>query len=119
MSIDPDRDELQPAVQTEPAQQLRTYHGFLIALRYVVLAHLVLGTVLILGFCTSTPWLAVLVVGAIELAIGLFFARDRATLEWPSQVATSVMTTAAESGQHRARRDRRGGYDIHGMHPAE
>lgn len=113
MSIDSNHDPTEPAA----AQQLRTYHGFLIGLRYIVLAHLVLGTVLILGFCTQTPWIAVIVIGAIELVVGLYFARDRETVEWPSQVATLVMTTAAESGPHRDLR--RGRLDTGGLHPAE
>lgn len=118
MIIDQDHDDGLSAAEIAPGQQARTYHGFLIGLRYIVLAHVVLVTVLILGFCTSTPWIGVFVVGAIELAVGLYFARDRETLEWPSQVATLVMTTAAESGEHpRLRaRDR---FDSHGLHPAE
>jgi len=96
-----------------PAQQLRTYHGFLIGIRYVVLAHIVIGSFLILAFCTSTAWMGALAVALVELAVGLFLARDRETVGWPSEMATLVMTTAAESGQHAAARP-----DQH-AHPAE
>jgi hypothetical protein len=112
--VDPEEPPLRPA----PPQQLRTYHGFLIALRYIVLAHIVGGTFLILTFCTATPWPGAFVIALVELIIGLWFARDRQTVGAASEMATLVMTTAAESGRH-YRPERRADYHGGGMHPAE
>lgn len=83
-----------------PKRQLATYHHFLIAARYVVLAHVVIGTFLIVGFCTRTPWLWVIAISVAELLVGLYFARDRKQVTWTSEFATLFMTTAAEGGRH-------------------
>jgi hypothetical protein len=110
--------EIRPDETPAPAQQLRTYHGFLIALRYVVLAHVAVGAFLILAFCTNVNWLAALVIGVLILAAGLFFARDRSVPGWTSDAATLVMTTSAESGRH-YRPETEPAYEPEARRPAE
>jgi hypothetical protein len=79
-------------------EKLTTYHHVLIALRYVVLAHIVVGSFLVLAFCTPAGILGALVVVAIELAVGLALARDRKRPTWLSEFATLFISTSADSG---------------------
>jgi hypothetical protein len=79
-------------------EQQRTYHRFLIAARWVALVSIAVGTLLILGFCTSVPWVSAWIVTFIEVAVGLYFARDRKQVSWTSQIATLVVSTEAEGG---------------------
>ena len=79
-------------------QQLRTYHGFLIGLRYMVLHLIVVISFLVLAFCTGAGVPGGAFVALILLAVGLYFAKDRKKVTWTSQAATLVMTTAAEAG---------------------
>ena len=79
-------------------EKLTTYHHVLIALRYIVLAHIVVGSFLILAFCTPAGILGALVVVAIELAIGLVMAKDRRRPTWLSEFATLFISTSADSG---------------------
>ena len=88
----------QDAGSTDLSQQLRTYHGFLIGIRYVVLAFIVAGSFLILTFCTGAGFWGGLVVAAIVVIAGVYFAKRRTGDSWVSQVATLVMSTEAESG---------------------
>jgi len=75
-----------------------TYHHLLIALRYVVLAHIMVGTFLILAFATPAGLLGGFVVAAIELAVGLVLAKDRKQPTWLSEAATLFISTSADSG---------------------
>ena len=79
-------------------QNLRTYHGVLIGLRYVVLAHIVAGSFLVLTFCTPAGWLGGAVVALIELGVGLALAKDRKAHTWMSDAATLFISTSDESG---------------------
>jgi hypothetical protein len=79
-------------------EQQRTYHRFLIAARYVALTTIVVGTLLIVGYCTSAPWLTAWLVALIELGVGLFMSRDRKRVSWPSKIATLVVSTESEGG---------------------
>jgi hypothetical protein len=79
-------------------QSLRTYHGVLVGLRYVVLAFIVTASFLILAFCTPAGLLGGGVVALIALGVGLALARDRERPTWLSEFATLFITTSAESG---------------------
>jgi hypothetical protein len=79
-------------------EKLTTYHHLLIALRYVVLAHVVVGSFLVLAFCTSAGIFAAIVIAALELAVGLALAKDRKRPNWMSEAATLFISTSADSG---------------------
>jgi hypothetical protein len=79
-------------------QSLRTYHGVLVGLRYVVLHFIVVASFLTLAFCTPAGLLGGGVVAAIELWLGLILAKDRKQPTWLSEFATLFITTSAESG---------------------
>jgi hypothetical protein len=79
-------------------QQLRTYHHVLIALRYVVLAHIVVGSFLILAFCTPAGVLGGGFIALVELACGLVLAKDRNHQTWLSEAATLFVSTSVDSG---------------------
>jgi hypothetical protein len=79
--------------------KLKSYHGFLLSLRYIALASIVVISFLVLTFCTTAGWGAGLFVAAIELAVGLNFAKVRRRLSWQSEVASLFVATAWESGQ--------------------
>ena len=55
----------------------RSYHHFLIALRYIVLALAVVTTFLLVWFGFGAGWFAAVGVTAPILAVGLYFAYDR------------------------------------------
>jgi hypothetical protein len=82
----------------DATQQLRTYHGVLIGIRYVVLHFIVIVSFLVLALATPVGWIGAFVIAAIELAVGLWFAKDRKEVSWPSEFATLFITTSAESG---------------------
>ena len=60
-----------------------SYHHFVIAMRYIVLALAVTITFLLMVFGFGTSWLGAALVAAVELAVGLYFARDRHTQSEP------------------------------------
>jgi hypothetical protein len=78
-------------------QSLRTYHGFLVALRYVVLAHIVVASFLLLAFAGPLSIGGALFVGLIELIVGLYFARDRKKVGWQSTFSSLFISTGADS----------------------
>jgi hypothetical protein len=80
------------------SQQLKTYRGFLMGLRYVVLNFMVVASFLILAFCTGAGFWGGAFVAFVVLAIGLFFARDRKKLSWESEFGALFISTSAESG---------------------
>jgi hypothetical protein len=82
------------------SQNLRTYHGVLIGLRYVVLALVVVGSFLILAFCTQASYLTAAVIALIELACGLALAKDRKAPNWMSEASTLFISTSVDSGDH-------------------
>jgi hypothetical protein len=79
-------------------QQIRAYHGFMLGLRYIVLALIVSGSFLVLAFCTSAGWGVSAFVALVELIVGLYFAEDRDQVTWPSVFGGLFISTAAESG---------------------
>lgn len=79
-------------------EQRRTYHAFLIALRYIVLAHIVVGVFFISTLAGGASWLQGLIAALICLALGLYFAKDRRRVGPASKIATLVTSTAADSG---------------------
>ena len=79
-------------------QSARTYHGVLIALRYVVLHFVVIATFLILAFCTPASMLTAFVVALIELGVGLVLAQDRRRPSWLSEASTLFISTSFDSG---------------------
>ena len=85
----------QPHIAPKLADKLTTYHHFLVGARYVVLAFAVVLSFLLLTFCGGGLG-AGLFVAVVELALGLYFARDRKQLSWVSEAATLVMSTSAE-----------------------
>lgn len=99
---DTSRSLLAPSLlERDPEQQFlvskaRTYHHVLIAIRYVVLAHIVVGTFLVLAFCTRAGFWGGLFAALIELWIGLYFAKDGHRHAWPSEVATLFISTGGE-----------------------
>ena len=80
------------------SEQRRTYHAFLIVARYVVLAHIVVGSFFVLTLAGGASWLQGLVVALICLVVGLYFAKDRDHMSRASEVATLFTSTAADSG---------------------
>jgi hypothetical protein len=86
--------------EMDVSRQLRTYHGFLIGPRYVVLAHIAAGSFIVLSFFTSAGVGVGLFVAFVELVIGLYFAKDRRQVSWQSKVASLIVTTTAESGDY-------------------
>jgi hypothetical protein len=88
--------------------QLRSYHTFMIGLRYVVLATVASVSLLITVFCTALGWSGGLLVTFIELLVGLNFAKERNETSWQSGVAGLMITTEAESGQPTANQARAG-----------
>ena len=81
-------------------EQLRTYHGFNLSLRYITLAVVVVLSLLVVGLCAPGGWSAGLLVAAVELAIGLYFARDRTGTTWQGEVAGLLVSTDMDSGLH-------------------
>jgi hypothetical protein len=79
-------------------QQLRTYHGVLMGLRYVVLHFMVIASFLVLAFCTGAGFWGAAFVALIILFVGLYLARDRKGATWPSQFGALFISTSAESG---------------------
>lgn len=75
--------------------QLGTYHHFLVALRYVAIAIFVTLSFLVLAFCGFGIGQG-LVVALIELALGLWLARDRPRIGLASEFGALFMSTAAE-----------------------
>jgi hypothetical protein len=80
------------------SQQLRTYHGFLVGLRYVVLNFMVIASFLVLAFATGAGFWGAAFVALIVLMVGLYFARDHKGLKWPSEFGALFISTSAESG---------------------
>ena len=81
-------------------EQLRTYHGFNLSLRYITLAVVVVLSLLVVGLCAPGGWSAGLLVAAVELAVGLYFARNRAGTTWQGEVAGLLVSTDMDSGLH-------------------
>lgn len=79
-------------------QQLVTYHHVLIVLRYVVLAHIVVASFLILAFCTPAGVLGGGFIALVELACGLTLAKDRKRPTWLSEASTLFISTSVDSG---------------------
>ena len=79
-------------------QQLRTYHGVLLGLRYVVLNFIVIASFLILAFCTGAGFWGGAAVALVFLLVGLWFAKDRHGPTVASQVGALFISTSAESG---------------------
>ncbi|HWE46098.1 MAG TPA: hypothetical protein VG407_08715 [Caulobacteraceae bacterium] len=79
-------------------EKLGTYHHFLIAARYIVLAHVVVGTFLVMAFASQATVFSAFVVALIELIIGLYVAKERKPGNWVSGAATLLMDTSADSG---------------------
>jgi len=82
----------------DATEQRRTYHAFLIALRYIVLATVVVVSFFTLPLAGGASWLQALAVALICLAVGLYFAKDRRKMSRASEVATLFISTAADSG---------------------
>jgi hypothetical protein len=80
------------------SQQLRTYHGFLLGLRYVVMHFIVIASFLILAFCTGAGFWGGAAAALVALLIGLYFARDRKRVTWASEFGALFISTSAESG---------------------
>ena len=59
----------------------QSYHHFVIALRYIVLALSVVVTDLLVWFGFGAGWLAGVLVSVVILAVGLYFAYDRPPAE--------------------------------------
>ena len=83
----------------ELEQQIRTYHSFMVGLRYIMLALIVSITFLILAYGSDAGWGVGLFVAIVELAVGLYFAADRDKIGWSSVFGGLFISTAAESGQ--------------------
>ena len=79
-------------------QQIRAYHGFMVGMRYVVVVLIVTTTFLTLAYASDAGLGSALFVAAVELAVGLYFARDRDQVGWPSVFGGLFISTAAESG---------------------
>jgi hypothetical protein len=84
--------------QQDVSQQLRTYHGVLLGLRYVVLNFIVIASFLVLAFCTGAGFWGGAFVALAALLVGLYFAKDRHGPTLPSQVGALFISTSAESG---------------------
>lgn len=69
----------QPHGSPPVVEHERSYHHFLIALRYIVLALAVVITFLLVWFGFGAGWIAGALIALVELAIGLYFAYDRHT----------------------------------------
>ena len=80
------------------SQQLRTYHGFMIGLRYVVLHFIVIASFLVLAFCTGAGFWGAAFVALVALLVGLYFATDRKQVTWASEFGALFISTSAESG---------------------
>ena len=80
------------------SQQLRTYHGVLLGLRYVVLNFIVIASFLILAFATGAGFWGGAFVALVILAFGLWIAHDRKTPGWLSEFGALFISTSAESG---------------------
>ena len=82
-------------VARDVTAKLGTYHGFLVAMRWVGLAIIVVLSFLILSFCgAGLGW--GIGVTVIELAIGLYLVRDRERPDWTSEFGALFMSTSAE-----------------------
>jgi hypothetical protein len=81
------------------SEQLKTYHSFMIVLRYIVLTTVVSISLLTILFCTSLGWGGGICVAIVELAIGIYFAKERKGNSWQTQVAELIASTEGESGQ--------------------
>ncbi len=71
------------------------FHRFLVSMRYIVLACVVMISFLVIAFCGGN-WATAIVVAVIELAVGLYFARDRKRVTWASEAGALFTSTAAE-----------------------
>jgi hypothetical protein len=88
--------------------QFRTYHTSTISLRYIILTLVVSVSLLITVFCTAVGWSGALFVAFVELAVGLYFAKERKETSWQSDVAELIISTEVESGQPTANHVRAG-----------
>lgn len=70
----------------------------MIGLRYVALTTVVSVTFLIITFCTAAGLGAGLFIAAVEMALGLYFAKDRKGSSWQADLADLIITTEVESG---------------------
>jgi hypothetical protein len=86
----------QPFPPAEVRAHERTYHRFLELVRYAVLAHLVVGSFIVLAFFTSAGWGPALFVAAVILALGVYLNRQLDHGGPAVQVANLVMTTVEE-----------------------
>lgn len=71
----------------------RTYHTSMIGLRYIVLTAVVSLSILITVFCTAVRRGGTLFVAFVELAVGLYFAKERKETSWQSDVAELIIST--------------------------
>jgi hypothetical protein len=86
----------QPFPPAEVRAHERTYHRFLELVRYAVLAHLVVGSFIVLAFFTGAGWGSALVVAAVILALGVYLIRQLDQGGPAVKVANLVMTTVEE-----------------------
>jgi hypothetical protein len=84
------------ATPAEVASHVKTYHGFMVGLRYVVLAHIVAGVFALTTFFSGGGWFLGIPATIVVLAIGLWFAKDRKQVTAASKLATLLVSTAAD-----------------------
>ncbi len=85
-------------IAAEISEQARTYHGLTISTRYIALAMAAALSFLILTYCTAAGAGAGLCVMALEVAVGLYFAKDRPRGSWQAEAVSVFVTTDIESG---------------------
>jgi hypothetical protein len=79
-------------------EKRRSYTQFTNLLHYFALGMLVIASLLILALCTTAGWTASLFVAAIELTLGIYFAKRRLGGSWQAEIANVVVATEIESG---------------------
>lgn len=96
VALDPHANHPHPTEEVRTHE--RTYHRFLVLVRYGVLAHLAAGTFIVLGFFTNVGLWAAVLVGGLILLLGIPAIRNIERPTPSTRALNLTMTTVVEEG---------------------